>query len=273
MAENLFRGRGARGADKDRPVIVRSLGSMALLLFLLASTACSKHTATPDGSDPTTATDNVAPAISDANPPEECVDRGKAAADIATQRDHGKKLPEVLADIDKSALGASDKAIHEDMARQLYTDPFASKLSADNAANNFQGSCVADLKSKSSNIRNITNEADIERALALFKTYSGQPLLDLLGSNGVSVTALQVAPASAMNNGNYKADDTVYTLTVGSSAHDDIPCHLQQWLKGDITPTPEFVQRGPAFPLIRPSDDDPLIYWAATGKCSTAFNN
>ena len=252
------------------PAFSRWLGGLSLALLLLAG--CAKHEGSTEAA-PATTPDSANPTISDANPPAECVERGKAASDLAGRRDKGVSLKQALADLDKSNLDGDTKTIHRDMARQLYTDPFASKLSPDNAANNFQGSCVAELKSKNANIRNINNAADIERALALFKTFNGQSLLDLLGSYGVTVNALQVAPASAMNNGNYKPDDTIYTLTVGNAVHADIPCHLQQWLKGDITPTPEFVQRGPAFPLVRANEDDPLVYWAATGKCSTVFNN
>lgn len=246
----------------------------ALLGGLLLA-ACSKpsdsgSTAPVADSEATVGANPSTPAPSSA-PSQLCIDRGKAAGRFANERDQGTGLDKVVIEIDQDQISADEKAARKDVARQIYHDPFASKLSPDNAAANFQGACSTDVKKQTSDMQNITAAPDIEKALVLFKTYSGQSLTDLLASNGISIQGVQVTQSDG--SGNYRAGDVVYTLTLAPTAHADAPCHLQKWVTGDITPQPEFVRRGPAFPLIRPQEDDPLIYWAATGNCSTAFNN
>ena len=265
--------------------IFTTRGAATLILVLvfgsLSLVGCSKsgnNAAPADGSTTDTSSNNATPpadnasaAPVDSKPSDECVARGKAATEFAQERDKGVGLDQVIIEIEKTTLPEDEKGARKDVARQLYHDPFAAKLSPDNAGNNFQGACTAENAKRSSGALTITAADDIEKNLAMFKTFSGQSLTDLFGTYGITVQSLQVTQSDG--SGNYKSGDTVYTLTLNSAAHADTPCHLQKWVGGDITPTPEFIRRGPAFPLIRPDEDDPLIYWAATGKCSTAFNN
>jgi hypothetical protein len=276
MASIIGRDGGTPGAairshNGSRNLLISSTAILMLLLGSLLLAGCSKPGNNAAGTDNTASTAAVAPAEADTKPSADCVERGKAASHYAEERDQGISLDKVILEIEKGSLPDEENIARKDVARQLYTDPFAAKLSPENAGNNFQGACTTENAKRHSNMQNITAAADVEKALVLFKTYSGQSLTDLLSSYGITIQALQIHQSNG--SGTYKSGDTIYTLTLGATAHADTPCRLQKWVGGDITPTPEFVRRGPAFPLIRPEDDDPLIYWAATGKCSTALNN
>lgn len=213
------------------------------------------------------------PATDPNAPPSICVERGKNASRIAGQRIRGTPLASVLQDLDKEPLSSDEKTMLHGIAQQLYEDSFASKLSPESAATNYEGGCITEFKARRAHIRVYSDPNSIARELALFRTYTGQPLVELLANMGITVNGLQISPGSSTKNSNYKAEDTVYTLTLTGTPNEDSPCHLHRWLTGDIIPSPEVVQRGPAFPLIRPTEDDPLIYWASTGKCSAIINN
>lgn len=56
-------------------------------------------------------------------------------------------------------------------------------------------------------------------------------------------------------------------MMYGKGASGRMPCDLRDEFAGQMLPITEFIRRGDAFPFARPDEDDPLIYWAATGKC------
>lgn len=249
------------------------LGVACLSLALLPLSGCKKKDEAAPATEASSsaaapaAGDNAVGSLEQAQMPEECSEQGKAAGHFATARDKGTSLDEVLSGIEKSTLDAATKEAQSNIARQIFNDPFARKLGAENASNNFSMACLADLQKKNSGQQTQTMKADIDKSLSLFKTFNGSSLTDLLNQYGVTIQSLQITQAKGGSNG-LKDGDVLYTMSIAGSPPANMPCNLQKWVKGDIPPTPEFVQRGPAFPLLRSQEDDPLIYWAASGKCS-----
>ena len=102
-----------------------------------------------------------------------------------------------------------------------------------------------------------------------FHTYNGKPLPELLKGLGLSITRLEVTPIESFGStdANDRAGDLVYTLVLSGQVHLNAPCRLAQLSHNENAMSPEFIRRGSAFPLVRPADDDAVIYWAATGSC------
>lgn len=102
---------------------------------------------------------------------------------------------------------------------------------------------------------------EISRALGGFSTYTTEPLPILLSKYGISIGSVREITISK--------SVVKYRITLLGPALSSTPCFLSDWIvaKGRF----EFAERnGNEFPDLS-SKIDPVLYWAATGKCLAAY--
>jgi hypothetical protein len=114
-------------------------------------------------------------------------------------------------------------------------------------------------------------QTDIARYLRAFHTFNGKPLYAMLSSYGVYVTNVLVEKPDPATSQDLKPGDWVVTITLDSPLPEKLPCHLSKWATSAGGVQMNFVRRTGHFPLLQPDKDDPVTYWAATGKCSPAY--
>lgn len=200
----------------------------------------------------------------------DCVQYGVLAGHMAEDRDSGVPLSKQLTTIRK--MGNS-VAIDEfsNMAKLVYQNPAFNRQEPKSEAMSFAMDCDLRVLKKQGGAKYFNTAEEIADGLSGFKTFNGTPLLRLLGQYGIQITYVEAVPAEVFAPATYEKGDLVYSMTYGKGASRSMPCHLKDWFKGQAMPIPEFIRRGEAFPLVRPDEDDAVIYWAATGKCSTAY--
>jgi hypothetical protein len=114
-------------------------------------------------------------------------------------------------------------------------------------------------------------QKDIAQYLHAFHTFNGKPLYAVLSSYGVYITSVLVERPDPSTNQDLKPGDWVVTITVDSPLPEKLPCNMRKWATTPGGVQMNFVRRTGHFPLLQPDKDDPVTYWAATGKCSPAY--
>ena len=120
------------------------------------------------------------------------------------------------------------------------------------------------------------SEGDIFDAMSGFKTFNGKSVLVLLREHGLHITYVEVSTVESLGpqDGDIPGD-VVYALQIEGTATGTLPCDLGTIHGTAATPyTEEFLRRARAFPLPDEHGDTPtgpLMFWAATGRCSKAY--
>ena len=208
-----------------------------------------------------------------------CMAYGKMAGAFATDRDNGIPFSQQIRDI-KAKFGTTPVAIEmRTLADLLYNKPWANKLSPEGAPPVFYSDCIMRVEITRDGGRSFTSKEDIGDALKDFKTFNGKPLVFLLRDYGIKIASVETVPVEHhwkyFKRSQDQPGDVIFTMILASKPTKAMPCRLREWviiIKGDVLPMAEFERRGQTFPIVRPDDDDPLIYWAATGKCSEAYS-
>ena len=202
----------------------------------------------------------------------DCVQYGMIAGRIAVDRDNGVTIGDELATIRKQPGLPGVKADILNMAHMVYENPAFNRQEPKSEAMSWTLDCDLRLLKKQAGAKAFNTDTEITEALAGFKTFDGTPLIALLGKYGIRISYVEETPAEVFDPVPYEKGDLVFLLQFSKGASRAMPCHLRTWFKGDTLPIPEFIRRGAQFPLIRPEEVDPVIYWAATGKCTEAYS-
>jgi hypothetical protein len=257
------------GAEVAAGIVVAGLG------IALAAYCSNQATAPPQPAPVSASPEQPARASPTDLTPDEvkaCQAYGTVAGNLATDRDNGIPLSAQLSDI-QTKMGTTPAANEiTQLARLLYTHPYFKKLTPEGAAPVFDMDCTMRVQKMKGGSNVYNTRADIASSLAQFKTFNGKPLVDLLAGYGVKIDSAEATPTEAFGDGQGKPGDIVFTLTFSKPPTKMMPCRLNKWLSGEVLPIPEFTRSVSEFPEIKPDTDDPLIYWAATGKCSTAYS-
>jgi len=252
----------------------RLICSLASLLFLLAcdSPSESRSTAEPErAAKSSSARDQQADDDVDDTLKRACREYGSLAAAIASDRDRGVPFKAQL----KALSGVEDedaKARTQSLIDMLYNQPYANQMSPEGAASMFFITCLADAKRSQAGAQTFTERVEIETALRDFTTFKKKPLVALLGQYGIRIKSVEAAPVEGFSIPIGQPGDVLYIIELGSKPTKKLPCKLKAWVTGDVLPVPEVLRHGDTFPVIEPDSMDPLLYWAATGKCSDAFD-
>jgi hypothetical protein len=113
---------------------------------------------------------------------------------------------------------------------------------------------------------------------ARFHTFTGVSLSALLAAYGLRIDSIEVTPIESLRATSRKPGDrdgdVVATMHI-TGAVKPMPCGLHKWLAQGFEPghaddAAEVVNRQGVWLASDPAVD-PLLYWAATGKCSAAY--
>ncbi|PHV13816.1 hypothetical protein CSQ90_26685 [Janthinobacterium sp. BJB303] len=124
----------------------------------------------------------------------------------------------------------------------------------------------------------IKEPAAIAKFVGPFKTYTGQPLIELLAQYGMRIEWIDTTPIdkmiAAVRRPGDQNGDLVTTLSLTGKPK-KMPCNLDRWMRqgyagGHAEDMAEIMYRNGRF-LINAPDLNPVLYWAATGKCSTQY--
>ncbi len=201
-----------------------------------------------------------------------CLIYGKMASAYAADRNNGIPLRQHFSDINRR-LGETPAGRElRSLAVFIYDNPAGNKLDPEGAEFAMYADCTIRVGKSKAGSMTYDKHEDIDSVLHDFKSFNGKPLTVLLRGYGVRIASVEITPAEYYKNPQDKPGDKVFLVTLANRPTKAMPCRLKKWIKGEILPMPEFIRRGVQFPLIRPEDDDPLIYWAATGKCSEAYS-
>lgn len=263
--------------EGDRFMTIRSHRCRVLyvLASLLLFTACDSPTTATEperavepaaGDQQGHRGDDVAPAQEEA-----CRQYGEMAAAIASDRDRGVPLKAQLKALSLLPDSGARKDA-ESLIDMLYNQPYANQMTPEGAAPTFFITCLADAKRRQAGAQRFTERADIEKALRDFKTFNKKPLVALLGQYGIKIKSVEAAPVEGFSIPIGQPGDVLFIIELGSKPTKKLPCKLKGHFEGDILPVPEALRHGDTFPVVEPDSMDPLLYWAATGKCSEAFD-
>lgn len=244
----------------------------AISLIAVAVASCTSG----DSSAPTAAAAPQVPSVAaaankwDLTPAESagCAEYAKFAGYLAADRDDGVPLAQQLMAIRQKFSGTAAKEFI-DLATAVYQDPAFNKQTSESEAKSWLFDCDTRIGKTKAGAKYSNSPAEIAAALADFKTFDGTPLVELLGKYGIKISYVEAVPAEFFAPLPYEKGELVYSMNYGTRAARRMPCDLKDEFKGPILPTTEFIRRVNAFPFVRPEEDDPLIYWAATGKCQS----
>lgn len=201
-----------------------------------------------------------------------CSQYSKLAYAMASDRQSGTTLAAQLAGIRERVKNPILASEFRDLANFLYTSPAGKFLSPEGAMSSMYADCSIRIEKNSAGSRSYSTTDSVALTLRDFKTFNGKPIVALLAGYGLRIASIEVTPAEYYKNPKDKAGDKILLMTLANRPTKTMPCRLNAWISGQILPMPEFIQRPPKiFPLIRADEDDPLIYWASTGKCSDAY--
>jgi len=138
-------------------------------------------------------------------------------------------------------------------------------------------SSILFFQSNAANAELIENTAKIENFTKNFKTFNGQKLTDLIGKYGLRITSIDTTPISKLKFGRKPGDrdgDIVVSIFISGNVK-KMPCGLHKWLSQGYTmphaeDIAEIIYRNGIWITDSP-ELDPLLYWAATGKCSGEY--
>jgi hypothetical protein len=201
-----------------------------------------------------------------------CVSYGKMASAFAIDREKQISFSQQVADINSKygKTAAADEV--RNLADFIYNNPAGKMLSSEGADTSMYMDCLMRIGKTKAGAKTYNSEEAIRNLFVGFKTFNGKSLLELFKEYGLKIASVEVTPAEYFKNPDDKPGDKVFLITLANRPSKVMPCRLKSWIHGELLPMPEFFQRGEKFPLIRPEEDDPLIYWAATGKCSEAYS-
>jgi hypothetical protein len=250
-------------------LFVAAASALAIAIALFENT----DKRTPIASSPTRA-DPPAPALptfEDRLTPRQkadCGEFGKLAGQMAARRNEGATLDQELASIRR--LPNAD-AIRElaNVAQLVYQHPAFNRQTPQSEAISFAMDCEMKIGKTQAGAQYFNTADEIAVALSGFKTFNGVPLVQLLGKYGIWINYAEAVPAEFFAPIPCEKGELVYSMMYGKGASRRMPCKLRDEFTGQALPVTEFIRRGDAFPLVRPDEDDPLIYWAATGKCQS----
>ncbi|WP_266170748.1 hypothetical protein [Dyella subtropica] len=120
------------------------------------------------------------------------------------------------------------------------------------------------------------SQSDIFDAMSGFRTFNGTSLLALLRGHGLRIMYVQVNTVESLGpqDGDMPGD-VVYGLQIEGTATGKLPCDLGSIHGTHAAPyTEEFIRRADVFPVPDEHSDvptGPLMFWAATGRCSKAY--
>lgn len=241
-------------------------------VFLLAACDSPTPTTEPERAVERSADDQQGGLGEDVDPAQEeaCRQYGEMAAAIARDRERGVPLKAQLKALSRlPESGAREDA--KNLIDMLYNQPYANQMSPEGAESTFFITCLADAKRRQAGAQTLTERADIEKALRDFKTFNKKPLVALLGQYGIKIKSVEAAPVEGFSIQIGQPGDVLYIIELGSKPTTKVPCKLKGHFEGGL-PFPEALRHGDTFPVIEPDSMDPLLYWAATGKCSEAFD-
>ncbi|WP_291773809.1 hypothetical protein [Luteibacter sp.] len=118
------------------------------------------------------------------------------------------------------------------------------------------------------------SDDDLHRAFEGFKTFDGRPLDVVLGSIGLHIKSVFVDRVKPGVVDGDRAGDVSYDVTMAGHMTRKVPCANIRPTSKDESFIEEFVRRREEFPLSDETSDaptGPVLYWAATGKCSKAY--
>lgn len=128
----------------------------------------------------------------------------------------------------------------------------------------------------------IENKEEIKVFLSSFKTYKGNSFPQLLESYELRVVQIITQPLESINLGSMKSgdksEDLIVSIIIRGNAK-PMPCGLDIWMSQGIPKDYKYKQEHLAeittsngkFRTEYP-ELDPVLYWAATGKCSSEYN-
>ena len=254
----------------QRCLIVYVLASL-LLLAACDSPARPTLATDPERAIEPAAEDEQGRRGDDIDPAQEeaCRQYGEMAAAIASDRERGVPLKAQLRALSSlPESGVRDDA--KNLIDMLYNQPYANQMTPEGAESTFFITCLADAKRRKAGARMFTERADIEKALRDFKTFNKKPLVALLGQYGIKIKSVEAAPVEGFSIPIGQPGDVLYIIELGSKPTKKVPCKLKGHFEGGL-PFPEALRHGDTFPVVETDSMDPLLYWAATGKCSEAY--
>jgi len=197
-----------------------------------------------------------------------CVEFGKLAGQMAARRNEGATLSQELVAIRRLP---SQDVIDEltNVAKLVYQNPAFDRQNPESEAMSFGMDCEMRIGKTQAGAKYFNTTEEIASGLSEFKTFNGVPLVQLLGKYGVVINHVEAVPAEFFAPIPFEKGELVYSMMYGKGAARRMPCDLKDEFTGEMLPVTEFIRRGDAFPVVRPDEDDPLIYWAATGKCQS----
>lgn len=119
---------------------------------------------------------------------------------------------------------------------------------------------------------------DIEKYTSTFKTFNGQGLTKLLAIYGLRIESISTTPIEKLGKFTRKPGDRdgdiVASLFITGQVK-KMPCGLHKWLTqgyaaGHAEDMSEVINRKGAWVADNP-EVNPLLYWAATNKCSSEY--
>ena len=114
--------------------------------------------------------------------------------------------------------------------------------------------------------RNMTEKVEIDRYLTQFRTYNGKPLRALLLEYGLPVDYVLASPIESFEFSKRDSDrpgDWIVTIAMESGRGKRLPCDMEYIRKA---PMVEATVRDGHMQM-SPDNPEPLLHWAATGKC------
>ena len=198
-----------------------------------------------------------------------CDRYGEMAGSFAVDRDSGISLREQLKAIRSKFESTVVAGELSELATNLYTEEAFRHMTKDGASKAFFLDCLTPAVRGRYGGRGYRTQQEIAGALAPFQTFNGTPLMNLARGFGLPITYAQSDPIPK-DLPDHEPGDIAYTIEIRGHPSRAMPCRPRDWVTGDKLQS-EFLVRGSQFPLVEPDQNDPFIYWAATGKCSSAY--
>jgi hypothetical protein len=261
-------------------------GTLLLLIGMLAMcTIVVVNSVTSDSKPPSSSAINIPSAtpttMADAasleiKVPEDkdkaCVAYGMFARGIVVGKNEGITYSRAVQAIKRNAPAPEMANQFLQLVDVLYNKPYANKMSAEGAQASFYVECLQKIKRNLAGGRDVSTLAEINEVTASFKTFNGETLQQLLKKYGLSITHIEITPIKALFRKDGDEDgDILYNMIVEGRAK-PMPCKLQKWLSngGRVEQPAEIMVRNGRF-LTDAKELHPLLYWAATNKCSTEY--
>lgn len=121
--------------------------------------------------------------------------------------------------------------------------------------------------------KSFDDPVEIEKVMKSFKTFNNKGLINTFAQYGLKIDYVFMTPIETLNVATRKPrdkDGDMVTTVEITGKFKPMPCGLDKWIGGFKEDAAEIIYRNGEW-IADDENTDPILYWAATGKCSAAY--